>query len=77
MANDSEGPGYVVTDNELANRVGRTTNSALKRLLLSLKALVIMFVKEHKTFLYSKKKNTNRYTEEGASTGDRNENNKN
>lgn len=46
----------MVTDNELASKVGRATNSALTSLLLSLMALVIMFVKEHKTFLCSKKK---------------------
>lgn len=66
----------MVTDNELASKVGRATNSALTSLLLSLMALVIMFVKEHKTFLCSKKKKKKRYTEEGASTGDRNETNK-
>lgn len=50
MANDPEGPGYVVTDNELASKVGRATNSSLTSLLLSLMALVIMLVKGHKTF---------------------------
>lgn len=56
MANDPEGPGYVVTDNELASKVGRATNSSLTSLLLSLMALVIMLVKGHKTFPCLKKK---------------------
>lgn len=49
----------MVIYNELTSRVSRTANSALsslRKLLLFVMALVIMFVKEYKTFLCLKKK---------------------